>query len=233
MVPAITSTIPAQNFEIIRDQIGLILATELANQYALDNTYPNISKVWVERFIDFDSNTELPTINICLNNGTWDNKTQVKSDGLYIYNIDMCFAAPSSVENGPGDQYSIVKMSKIAGLVRAILFNPAYNMLALSPGIVKYTMVENFSIGYKSAVVDALSDVIGRIQFSVSAIETVSGQLATGTQLEWITTKTFLNESDQGFFYELFPLGQPIGTEDGDILSSEDNILVNTENPLP
>lgn len=204
----ITGIIPKQNFEIVRDKIGEILFTELHNQYLISspiNESLNIKTVWVERCIIFDGSTQLPTVNVNIDKGNYTNGNRLKADGSYTFNIDIYTNAPTTAANGPGDQYAMVTMSRIAGMIRAILSNPVYEMLALAPGIIISTKVEGFYIANKKQVPDALNDVVGRLVFTVGAIETV-GIYTTGAPITEATTKVYLNQSTEGFYYDFNPV---------------------------
>lgn len=205
MPALITSAIPSQNFELIRDRIGEILLLELTNQHTITPTYPNITKVWIERFIPFDANLDMPTVVVSIDNSGFDNKTQVKRDGTTTYNIDIYTNASTSAANGPGDQYAMVQMNKIAGMIAAILSAPAYTTLLFANGKVGGTMVKGFFVGDKRKIKDALSDVIGRMIFEVRAIET-NIITATPVPLERATTTIKLNTSDFGFYYDFDPV---------------------------
>jgi hypothetical protein len=200
----ITGIIPSQNFELIRDRIGAILSLELGNQYQLSNPKNeaiNIKQVWVERCTVFDGNIELPTINVGVDHGVYGNGNMFKTDGTYCYNIDIYTNAPSSQTTGPGDQYAMKNMSKIAGMVRYILSNPAYKTLGFDPGIVNGIKVDKFYITDRKQVPDALQDVIGRIEFTVKCIETVD-TFQNGADLTLVTTKTLLEDPTYGFYYQ-------------------------------
>ena len=78
-----------QNFELIRDQIGLIIKTELLAQKTLQ---PNVdilqkeTKVFIDRLIIPDK-SELPMINVFMDVGSFDNQDVQAVDGTYTYNI--------------------------------------------------------------------------------------------------------------------------------------------------
>lgn len=198
-MPAIINTlIPPQSYEVIRERIVTVLGTELANQYDLDNTYPNVSRVWMERFVPFDSELEMPTVNVSIHTGEYDNRTLLKADGSYIYNIDV-YTSAASTDTDDADKLAIAQMTKIAGMVMAILRNPGYNTLLFAPGLVIRTTVLSFIVGDKSTVRDALSDVVGRIQFMVQAVEQV--QLSSGNALQLSGTTVYLNVDDTAGYY--------------------------------
>lgn len=193
--------IPPQNSEIVRAKICEVLTIEFSGQYAQNNTYPNISKVWEERFRAFNSETEVPTINVTLNSVPYRDKTQLRRIGDAAYNIDVYTNAETTDDTGPADQYSMMLMTKICGMVCSILSNPVYKTLGLAPGIIGFTKVDGFRVLYKSETNDALADVVGRVMFTVSMEETVPP--ATGVPLHLVDTKVFASESDEGFYYSI------------------------------
>ena len=207
LTPLIPSSIPPRSFELIRDQIVAILATELASQHSLNNAYPNVVKVWGERFIPINSETETPTVNVSVAKGNYDNITIAKADGDYIYNIDIYTSAPSSVANGPGDQFAMMTMNKIVGMIWAILSSPAYNgvnNVLLLPGIIIGAEVQSFAVLYRGedGAEDSLSDVVGRLKFCVRANETAV-LINTGNALNESTATVLLEGSEYGFFYNI------------------------------
>lgn len=205
--PQLNSSIPSQKFEIIRDRIGEILAVELANQWALNNAYPKVQKVWIERFIPFDSTLEFPAVNVNLEKGDYENVTQRRAPGTYIYNIDVYTnAAATSNEDGSinwGDSAALLQMSKIAGMIRTILSSPAYQTLAFDGGFIAQKMVLRFVVATKDKIRDSLSSVIGRLQLMVIAGE--DAQLQTSVPLQLANTTIKLDESDQGFYIQAIP----------------------------
>ena len=66
MSAKILGLVPVQTYELVRDQVAAILAVELANQLQYDSTLPVPSKVFIERFIPFDAQVEMPAMNACL-----------------------------------------------------------------------------------------------------------------------------------------------------------------------
>jgi hypothetical protein len=201
MAAIITGSILPQNFELIRDRIVTILGDELGNQYLLDSTYPQVKKVWCERFIPFNAETELPAINVSIAHDEFDNETVLKSIGTVIYNIDISTIASTDIITGPGDQYAMIIMNKIVGMVRAILTYNGYSTLGFPPGIIQETSVVKYFVIDKGMVADALSSVAGRIQFMVKCIE-VSNIVDNSVPIKEVTTTTLLNGSDFGYFYD-------------------------------
>lgn len=205
-MPALIGTaIPRQNFEVIRDKLAAILALELPHQHALDSSIPNISKVYIERYVDINSETELNAINVSISRGDFTNQTLFKADGTYTYNVDVYTSAPTTDATGPADQYAMVLMQRLVGVIRSIFTNPQYKSLGLTPGIlIGLPVVARFFVADKSTVTDALSDVIGRLQLTIRAIEVINdGENVSGVPLEEATTQVFLNGSTYGYYYSL------------------------------
>ncbi len=206
MAAIFQTSIPPQNFETIRNSIVAILGDEFASQFAKDSSYPNVTKVWAERFVPINSDTETPTINVNLARGDWSNINVRSSEGTYVFNIDIYTSAPATAEDGPGDQAAMLLMNKIAGMVRAILSHPGYKRLGMPSGVVgSLPVVERFIIGDKNTVKDALSDVVGRIQVTVKAIETQEDSNYTAVAINETKTQVFLEESEMGFYYKTTP----------------------------
>lgn len=199
MSAKITSQIPDQNFELIRDRIGLILGEELRNQYLLNPNYPKVHKVWVERCLPFDSETEIPTVNVNIAKTVYDQKTSRHMAGETTFNIDVYTAADTQGGNA-GDQLAMLLMNKIIGMIRVILSSPVNLTLQFAPGIIAGTMVEGFFIGDKSVVKDALSNVIGRIQFTVRAVEQIV-YTDIPVPITNVTSTLLLGESEMGMVY--------------------------------
>lgn len=229
MTAIINTKIPASSFEVIRTMIAAVLGIELRKQYELDSTIPNIgTNVFVERFITINSETEIPAINISIANATYDNETHLKAEETITYNIDIYTSAPTSEATGPGDQYAMAQMTRLVGIVRNILAYSGYyevgNILLLD-SMIQESQITKFFIADKSAIKDALSDVVGRMQFRVITTENnvVSDQNASLAE-SFTTIK--LSESDNGFYFDYADFitneaGNIITTETGENLTAE------------
>jgi len=201
LIPGI---IPQQNFETIRNQIAFVLAQELASQYARNNTIPQVQKVEIERFIPINEETESPLVNVSCDMGSYDNGNMVKWDGTYMFNIDAYTTANSTADDA-GDKLAMVSLGRLVGLIRAILCNPIYKTLGLDAGTIADAKVERFFITDKSTVKDALSGVVGRVQYSLRCVETIDTvNIITGVPLQDSTVTVTLNEDKTiGYFYDL------------------------------
>lgn len=146
MVDVLDTLIDKQdNFEIIRDQIALILATESANQVALAtlagkpdpdewkfDVYIERSRPWEALFESADDAGELkdetPLVNVWFDNGTFpQNKgNTVNRQAFQVsYNVD-CYAAAINVDNPAGgydtsDELAALNLQRLIRLVRNIL----------------------------------------------------------------------------------------------------------------
>lgn len=199
--PKITASIPPQTFESIMIRIAEILAAELARQRVLDANYPPVQAVWVERFISFDTPTELPAVNVNFARASYSNQTPVKSDGLYTFNIDVYTNAQTTGANNWGDKKAMLEMTKIMGMIRAILSAPAWANLGFAPGKIGMMQVKDMRVSDRNTSTDALSSAIGRITFEVLALET--NELQTSVPLEISNTVIKISDSEQGFKIEL------------------------------
>jgi hypothetical protein len=196
---AITQAIPAQAFEVIRNRIGEIIANEFTAQKVITPSWIKPT-VWVERYYTFDSEIELPAVNITFSGGSYLNENIVRSQAEYIYNINVSTASPST-STANGDKLALLQMQKIVGMIRAILMNPIYVKLgyANNAGIVISRRIESIRIGDKKDIQDALSDVVGQIVLVVNAIETT--ELGTGVEVQMVNSHVTLDESEQGLFF--------------------------------
>lgn len=196
---AITQAIPAQAFEVIRNRIGEIIANEFTAQKVITPSWVKPT-VWVERYYAFDSETQLPAVNVTFSGGSYLNENIVRSQAEYIYNINVSTASPST-STANGDKLALLQMQKIVGMIRAILMNPIYVKLgyANNAGVVISRRIESIRIGDKKDIQDALSDVVGQIVLVVNAIETT--ELGTGVEVQMVNSHVRLDESPQGLFF--------------------------------
>lgn len=153
-------TIPAlidkqDNFEIVRDQIAFILATEVASQMALATlaakdpddwklrTFLERSNPW-EQFQNpseagFDSS---PIVNIWYDSSNFDqtgSNISERQKSEAVYNID-CYGFAISEDDGaghkPGDREAALEVQRAVRLVRNILMASEYTYLGLPRGTV-------------------------------------------------------------------------------------------------
>lgn len=199
----IESAIGRQQFELIHDQIGAILRSEIDNQYILSydsdllDQRGDLISIWKERDIPFND-SEIPAINICFDRAEFDMRTLVQHDGIYRYLIEIQSQGETQNDNTLGDTIAMTRVQKIMGLCRAILMNPEYVIMGFVPGLIKRRYVENMFFG-KPIRQDSSHTCMGRMTLVVEAVETSpfnEGMLAQG-----ITTSVRLYNTDSGYKY--------------------------------
>ena len=147
MIPALIDK--QDTFEIVRDTLAVILATESANQVALATTAgkPNTAdwkpRVFIESSnpweqYDDDPADTSPLVNVWFDNSNFELSAsnvmeRQKSDG--VFNID-CYGYGKSKDDGgtghePGDRAAAIEVQKCIRLVRNILMAAEYTYLGL------------------------------------------------------------------------------------------------------
>lgn len=136
------------NFEVIRDQIAAILATEVANQMALATAGGKDPDDWKLRIFSERSNPweqllneqvdRSPIVNVWFDNSNFDPAAsniseRQKTEG--VFNIDCYGYGISSDEmdggHNPGDKEAAFEVHKALRLVRNILMSAEYTYLGL------------------------------------------------------------------------------------------------------
>lgn len=199
------------NFEAVRDQIGLILAEESANQQLLatgEGKDPNLWKlrVYVERSNPWETwlngNTDRsPIINVWFDNATTLErgsdviKTQQKE---VVYNID-CYGL--GVSGGDvagqllGDKEAALNSHRGTRLCRNILMAAHYTYLGLR-GIVGRRMTRSITAFQPEINGRAVQNVLAtRIQLGVLLIE--ASPQATGEPIEYLSIELKRAEDGQ------------------------------------
>jgi hypothetical protein len=170
----IKTIIPQQSFEIIRDQIRLILNDELINQYSLTGDPRLNVTTTVERLTPIDK-TELTIVNVMFNGGQYGNKHTGSADGTYTYNIDVYVNQKTNQTNG-GDVLAAMKLHRVLGVCRSILENPGYKTLGWNPlptPFIMRTMIMDLNIGNIKQNDDSFNTLFGRLTFEVRANENI------------------------------------------------------------
>ena len=199
---ALLPLIPTQNFEVVRNQIATIIGVEMGAQYVMNNTYPNINQVWTERSVEIDPvnlDTECPTINVRLRKWKDTNSTITKVQRSLTFDIEIYTTAIASMTVA-GDVASMLLMAKIAGMVSAILNYPDYDDLGLT-GLISETCVERYYVADKGSVADALSGVVGILEFRVDCIEYLTPP-DVSVPINELTCKVLMLDPNYGFFFD-------------------------------
>lgn len=193
----IIEPIPKQNFELIRDQIGVILKQEIANQESLSGqTFE--SDIYSERTTAVQ-NDELITLNINLESYNQSSKNQNDSMNGLNYNIDF-YSVGFESETEKGWENSSFRIHKYIGWVRYILSHTTYKTLGFKPGFISGTSVESFFIMEPDLRQDSSFVRMARLVFNVRSSERQS--MESGPIFESNETKVKLFETDLGFQYK-------------------------------
>jgi hypothetical protein len=198
MASKISGIIPSQQYEIIRDKIGLILYEEIGNQYVLTSNKNINAKVFVERFVPFDK-TDFPCLNVIFNGGQYSNKNVTTAEGGYIFYVDV-YASAKTTTIVSGDSEASFRLHKLLGISRAILENPQYRNLGFTDGKIGSVSVSDISINQPSNSQDGTSSIMGRLTFNVKALEDV--ELLDASVINSTKTEVKLNLTDKGYLYE-------------------------------
>ncbi len=197
MASILVEAIPTQNFELIRDRIGGILADELASQ-AILRSEPDIdATVFVERVVPF-SKENAPAVNVMFDSGDFSNQDTVSSDGNYTFFIDVYTSAKTTATDR-GYLRSVKNLHAILGVCRAILENPVYRTLAFASPSITHTNVAAMNIKDPSNDQDAASIAIGRLTFRVRVPEGV--QLINANNIAGYITSVKLLETNKGYIF--------------------------------
>jgi hypothetical protein len=203
----INTIIPEQAFELIRNQIGRILADEIANQVLIGGNYDLDATVYIERFIPFQE-TELPAVNISLQQGDLAGQTAIQSDGTYVFNVDAYTYSKSegAVDDDPdpsnttrGDSLAFIKLQRLLGVCRAILDDPRYKTLGFAPPFINNRHVSMIGIQSPPNKGDMANCVMGRIVVSVKAPEVTD--LIQPQLIEGYKTTVKLEASEKGYLF--------------------------------
>lgn len=159
MAILIEEVIDSGNFEIVRNQIAIILAEEIFNQLELTNNDMQLG-IFLERTIPID-NSEECVINVSVANVDYQDHTLVSMQGSYNFFIDV-------YANQIDSPY---KLQKLLNYVRYILSNQRYRTLDFAPGFIGGTYVNSFEINEKMLAQDSDFVSISRLIFNVRITE--------------------------------------------------------------
>lgn len=200
----IDKVIGPQNYEIVRDRIGRIVADELNNQFQLAYDPDLRVKVWNERTIPFDNDKELPSINVMIAEDQFDYQSAVDVIGNARYFVDFYFDAPHGGNDGQGgDTKANWTMQKVMGKVRSILMHSAYKTLGFNPGFIANRHVESINIQLPDQKrMDAEHVVMGRLVVAVRMNETSPD--VSPMDLKDFVTMVKLVDTDKGYLFQIF-----------------------------
>lgn len=192
--------IATQRFEIIRDQVALIIFNELQNQLTrrpLETEFG--AGVWIERGIPF-AHTELPAVKVYFAKSTYDEDGRVSSQGTCQINIEVTAKGRSSLTE-EADEVAAKICQKLLGAIRFILKHPTYNRLAFTGRpYIKGITVTDIRMAEPTEQGDGFRTVAGQMILEVR-YEEDNGDLTTETQLNSFTTVK-ISDTEKGYKLE-------------------------------
>jgi hypothetical protein len=194
--PLITSAIPEQGFEKVRDAIGIILLTELTNQKALQAFTEDIN-IYRERIIPMQSDDNL-YFNVLTDSATYGNYTQRDAQGRTIYFIDI-YTTGKGANVLAGSLDAGVRLGKFIGLVQFILGSNQYKTLGLPLGLIGGTYIESFTTDAPTPFETANYDRFARISFAVRIQENYG--LWNGVNLIGNDSTVKVEPTEKGYQY--------------------------------
>lgn len=168
MAVLITEIIPLQNFEIIKDRLGVILFEELMNQKKLQCKGIDID-VSIERQEPYDKAEDV-VVNISQNNIAYGSIDERNSQGNISFNIDVYASGNATIEVD-GNTTTRVKLDMVLGWIRYILSSTKYQTLAFPKGFIGGTYVDSVQYDDNYGSQDGAFVRMARLQFSVRASE--------------------------------------------------------------
>lgn len=189
----ITEIIPIQNFEIVKNNVEVILFTELNNQKKLQCKGIDI-EVFTERQEPY-SNGEDVVVNVSLNNIPYSQIDTRNTTGNLSFNIDVYASGFTTLDND-GNKTSRSKLELVTGWIRYILSSTKYNTLGFPKGVIGGTYVDSIQFDDNYANQEANYVRMTRIQFSVKVIE--NQELWTGIELLGNDTVIKINDGSKG-----------------------------------
>jgi hypothetical protein len=189
----ITEIIPIQNFEIVKNNVEVILFTELNNQKKLQCKGIDI-EVFTERQEPY-SNGEDVVVNVSLNNISYSQIDARNTTGNLSFNIDVYASGFTTLDND-GNKTSRSKLELVTGWIRYILSSTKYNTLGFPKGVIGGTYVDSIQFDDNYANQEANYVRMTRIQFSVKVIE--NQELWTGIELLGNDTVIKINDGSKG-----------------------------------
>lgn len=197
MPAIITQIINPQSYEVIRDRIGDIILSELANQYTLTSDEDINATIFLERFIPFDHG-DLPAVNIMLARGEYQSGSAAQQDGSYQFNID-CYAMAKTTATDGGDTLAAFRLQRIIGICRAILMDTKYKTLGYLPGFISAVKIVDLKISDPLNQGDASSIIMGRLTLNIKVNENF--KFDTPNLIEGYDTSSKIGMTGKGYVF--------------------------------
>lgn len=168
MAVLITEKIELQNFEIIKDKLGVILFEELINQKRLQCVDIDLN-VFIERQEPYDDAEDV-VINITENNIAYDSIDEKNSQGNISFDIDI-YASGNATIDIDGNTNVRRKIDIVKGWIRYILSSTKYKTLDFPKGFIGGTYVNSIQNDKNYGTQDGSFVRVTTINFSVRASE--------------------------------------------------------------
>jgi len=157
--------IPESNLEEIRDQIAIIIKTELDNQAVLQTDDDLTGKVFIERFTPVNK-SEGTVINVYINQSEFSQQTQVTQRGTAIFYIDF-YCWDEQIVSEEGYFRTARKLHRLVMLVHNILHAPQFNKLTFDAGVVYNRTVTRVQFDSPANNADLNYARMGRLTLSI------------------------------------------------------------------
>jgi hypothetical protein len=192
-MPKLNKPIKKQTFEVIRDQIALILKEELENQAELDSNF-KAPEVYINRFINLNHHN-IPAINVTTDRASYQNESPKHQLGLYTYQLEFYHKGQSTSKND-ASEISARRNEDMVGKARHILMAPEYYNLDFQEQIIGRRYFDDFSIGNPN-VTESLAVSMAAMNFNVLAGELPN--LASPTPIQGNTTTVLVKDAAYGY----------------------------------
>ena len=203
MAAQITTPIGSRAFELIRQQIGAILADELPQQATL-NADPNLNaEVFVERFKPV-GDEEVPVVIVGFSDLAPGLKTASSTDGNMTFLIDCYEKAKSTDAEKQADKSATIKLQRLIGVIYGILSHHKYRTLGFQAPFIEHTEIKDIKVAQPKNAKDASSVVMGRIEFIVRAPD--KNTASDPVIIDGYSTQALLDLTDLGYTFGNYTL---------------------------
>tara|TARA_R100000541_G_scaffold44592_1_gene51681 strand:+ start:1664 stop:2266 length:603 start_codon:yes stop_codon:yes gene_type:complete len=168
MAVLITEKIQLQNFEIIKDKLGVILFEELINQKRTQCAEFDL-EVFIERQEPYDDAEDV-VVNITENNISYSSIDSNSSQGNISFDIDI-YASGNATIDIDGNTNVRRKLDIVKGWIRYILSSTKYQTLGFPKGFIGGTYVNSIQNDKSYGSQDGSFVRVTTINFTVRASE--------------------------------------------------------------